>query len=478
MKRIPVLMTLAAVAGCGDSGAGPDLARNGIFPGTVSDAGTGVEIAAAAGAVDAVGAMLPMAWISLPPGTVPEGRSADIENERTGQRIAVTLRDGGFDPVPVPAVEGDVIGIAIAATGGMSYAKAVVPARRRPRVVRTDPPRGRLDVAVNSSIVVIFSEPIADSAVARVRLVRPPLNTSGVPATISRLPNGTGVQIRPEEPLHPGWPYRILLESGIVDLAGDSLDGGTSIYDFSTSISLSPSPAPGESPIAPQPGAAGPLQVTTAGVLPAEFMAGLTSDPIVVLVTNTSTTYASETLRTRHRDCIFWLDMQCSIADPASASLVVTEDYCDGRALAPLQSCTVKVAFAPRGIFYYYSAIVFDEAERVGYFVTALAGTGLVASPHTYRFPIVDVGDSTTGYVLVANRGDRTSGPVAVVLGPGPFAVVADRDRCTGRQLAPGSTCSFVIRYRPESPGEHSADLHLLAQPGGPYLGGVTGRTP
>ncbi|HEX6643727.1 MAG TPA: hypothetical protein VF037_03565, partial [Gemmatimonadales bacterium] len=115
-------MTLAAVAGCGDSGAGPDLARNGIFPGTVSDAGTGVEIAAAAGALDAVGAMLPMAWISLPPGTVPEGRSADIENERTGQRIAVTLRDGGFDPVPVPAVEGDVIGIAIAATGGMSYA--------------------------------------------------------------------------------------------------------------------------------------------------------------------------------------------------------------------------------------------------------------------------------------------------------------------------------------------------------------------
>jgi len=76
--------------------------------------------------------------------------------------LVTTVSDGGFDPVPVQARTNDSIEVVVEDAGGATIAVIglVVAARRPPIVVRTDPPRKKNDVRLNSAIVVVFSEPI------------------------------------------------------------------------------------------------------------------------------------------------------------------------------------------------------------------------------------------------------------------------------------------------------------------------------
>ena len=180
-----------------------------------------------------------VAYISLSPGTVPNGVTATIRNRDTGIGLTVAIIDGGFDPVPIAAVAGDVLDIEIrqAGTAPPWLLERVVPGKRPPRVVRTNPPRGKRDVALNARMQVIFSEPIDTTTVtgASLRLER-----NGAPVFGWLAFEDTAhlsVVVTPFSPLEDGAEYRLIVTQNVRDLDGESLEAAVSV-EFTAGASV------------------------------------------------------------------------------------------------------------------------------------------------------------------------------------------------------------------------------------------------
>ena len=186
---------------------------------------------AAAVAAQTTGAEGEVAYISLSPASYPEGALARIRNTRLAATVTAPVVDGGFDPVAVPATAGDSVEVEILSNPGVMVARtgSRVPKRRRPRVVRTVPPRGKTDVAVNAIIVVVFSEPVATSSLSSssVQLFQ---GTTPVAGT-ARLQEGTttAVVFQPSRPLAGNTSHRLVVTQAVRDLDGDPLDTPASI---------------------------------------------------------------------------------------------------------------------------------------------------------------------------------------------------------------------------------------------------------
>lgn len=190
---------------------------------------------AAASAVDETD----VAYVSLRPGAYPQGTVAVVHNPRVEATVTAALIEGGLDPVPVPAAAGDSVEIEILRGGGTSLAllSVRVPVRRRPRVVRTIPPRGKTDVPVNTSIVVVFTEPVAAASLSSssVQLFR---GTTPVPGTTRLLDGVTAAAVfEPSTPLAPNTVYRLEVNDEIRDLSGDVLDEPVTL-EFTTGTAV------------------------------------------------------------------------------------------------------------------------------------------------------------------------------------------------------------------------------------------------
>ncbi|MGE5927481.1 MAG: Ig-like domain-containing protein [Gemmatimonadota bacterium] len=165
------------------------------------------------------------AYVSAEPGAVADASTVEIENLRLHEVTPVQLVAGGFDPVTIPAAVGDSLEFRFTLTGGgVTVIRAAVPVRRRPRVVRTHPARGRRDVAINSIVTTVFSEPINPTTLrdSTVRLLRDGVAVRG---TIRPAPGPVpGVEFVPAEPLLPATTYRLVFDGRITDLSGDALE--------------------------------------------------------------------------------------------------------------------------------------------------------------------------------------------------------------------------------------------------------------
>jgi alpha-tubulin suppressor-like RCC1 family protein len=120
---------------------------------------------------------------------------------------------------------GDTIAIEVRNSGGIvvHQENVAVAALRRPIVVRANPPPRKRDVPLNSSIVIVFSEPVAESTLSSsIRLFR---GVVPVPGTV-RLLQGTGAEaaFTPAAPLQRGSNYRLIVTRGVRDLSGDALE--------------------------------------------------------------------------------------------------------------------------------------------------------------------------------------------------------------------------------------------------------------
>jgi hypothetical protein len=224
------------MTGCRDTPVGPGLPDDpgtpspAAFVGTVSDPVTSEALSRplpatgpGAGAVVADS----LAFVSAPPGSMPDAIDATIANVRTGEAVMIVVADGGFDPVAIEANTGDTLAVTVTrSAGGPMLAKAIVADRRRPRVVRTQPSRGRTDVAINATVVVIFSEPVDPASLGGggVQLLRDGAAVPGIvrPAAGSAF----GVEFVPSASLEPGTSYELVLAGEIKDLSGDPLEGG------------------------------------------------------------------------------------------------------------------------------------------------------------------------------------------------------------------------------------------------------------
>jgi alpha-tubulin suppressor-like RCC1 family protein len=181
-------------------------------------------------------------YVSLASGTYPEGATAIIEAPRVPGVITATMTNGGLDPISVIGAEGDPLQLEILRADGISLAKTAyrVPPRRRPRVVRTVPPRGKTNVPVNATIMIVFSEPVSPSTVtsATIGLAQ---DGEAVAGSVHLLPGGgTVAAFTPTAPLGRNAQYRLNVSPAITDLEGDTLESVVSVTFTTGEASLGP----------------------------------------------------------------------------------------------------------------------------------------------------------------------------------------------------------------------------------------------
>ena len=183
-----------------------------------------------------------LVYVSLSPGTVTNGAKAKVGNLASSASLTTLVFDGGFDPVAVRAQVGDSLEVIVTDAAGapVFQARYAVAARRPPVMVRSDPSRGRTDVSLNASIVVVFSEPIASTALTAtsIRLLS---GSSVVPGSL-RFADGSNLVavFTPSALLAPATDYRLEVTQEVRDLDGDALEEPVTV-DFTTGTA-EPSP--------------------------------------------------------------------------------------------------------------------------------------------------------------------------------------------------------------------------------------------
>jgi len=162
-------------------------------------------------------------YVSLPPGTIPDGGLATVRNTRTGTSASAAMASGGFDPVAIEASAGDTLALQVQrAEGGSPVTfSLVVLAPRRPVVVRTDPPPRKRDVPLNTQIVVVFSEPINPATAANIRLLSAGAPVSGSVAVTA---DGLRAAFTPSILLAANTEHVLSVPSTVTDVAGDALE--------------------------------------------------------------------------------------------------------------------------------------------------------------------------------------------------------------------------------------------------------------
>ena len=172
-----------------------------------------------------------MTYVSLQPGTVSDGGLATIGNSRTGGSVPVAMADGGFDPLPIEARAGDMLTVDVeVAGGGIQSLLLAVPAARPPVVVRTNPPRKKRDVPLNSAIVVVFSEPIRPSSAAGIQLLRASVPVSGR-STVTA--DGLRAVFQPDDLLASNADYVLSIPTDVADLSGERVQQPVTV-EFTT----------------------------------------------------------------------------------------------------------------------------------------------------------------------------------------------------------------------------------------------------
>lgn len=186
------------------------------------------------------GAAAEVAYVSLPPGSV-DADSATISNLSTRQQISVALIDGGFDPVAIAATAGDELAIVLRAHANeLAMSKTTVPRRRPPSIVRTDPPKGKTDVPLNTQITIVFNEPIDRSSLAgSVQLIQ---GERAIAGAVSLTPSGIVADFVPDAPLTAVTSYELVVTTGVRNSSGEQLDTELHV-SFTTGTKLATSAA-------------------------------------------------------------------------------------------------------------------------------------------------------------------------------------------------------------------------------------------
>lgn len=175
-------------------------------------------------------AAVPLAYVSLRPGLIVGAQQATIRNARTGETLTVPIVAGGFDPVAVAASAGDTLELDLRMRGDTVLTFGLlVPERRPPVVVRTDPPPRKRDVPLNAAMLIVFSEPIDPATLtsATVQLLRRTLLVGGRLefADSARL----SATFAPDAALAPSTDYELVVTEGILDLDAEPLASPVSV---------------------------------------------------------------------------------------------------------------------------------------------------------------------------------------------------------------------------------------------------------
>jgi Abnormal spindle-like microcephaly-assoc'd, ASPM-SPD-2-Hydin len=161
--------------------------------------------------------------------------------------------------------------------------------------------------------------------------------------------------------------------------------------------------------------------------------------------------------------------LHVSTATVAGTDYTEISDSCAGATLAPGATCVVQIRLTPTAATTRMGSLVIAHDGPGGSSTVSLSGRGVTVapagsvSPGSYAFGSVSVGTSSARRTFTVT----SNGTSALVLGtvgfagthPGDF--VKSSDSCSGRTLAPGSTCTVRVRFRPTATGARSAQLRF-----------------
>ncbi|HET9709428.1 MAG TPA: Ig-like domain-containing protein, partial [Gemmatimonadales bacterium] len=186
-------------------------------------------------ATSAEGALGEAVYVSLSPGTVPNGNQAILRRVGAASSVATMVSGGGFDPVPVTAQAGDSLDVTVVSSGGdtLYQQRVLVLASRPPVVVRTEPPPKKRDVPLNANIVVVFSEPVNGGTInsSSVQLRH---GSAPIAGSVGLLQGAaTTAVFTPAAPLDPNGDYQLTVTQAVQDLQGGPLAAADTV-DFTT----------------------------------------------------------------------------------------------------------------------------------------------------------------------------------------------------------------------------------------------------
>jgi uncharacterized membrane protein len=190
------------------------------FPGlTVSDVRDAPAGAARLAAVTGV------AYVSASPGTFSWNvDSVTVTNHASGATRTVIPVDGGFDPLPLAAEPDDEIEVLVHLYDGRTGRYVTrVPVRKRPRVVRTMPPKGATQVALTATAMIIFSEPV-DGSTVTTETIKLAFDSELVLGERTLREDGLEVEFTPATELRGSTTYTLVITTGVRDLGGDPLE--------------------------------------------------------------------------------------------------------------------------------------------------------------------------------------------------------------------------------------------------------------
>jgi len=236
--RAPLICALTILGACSDP-PGPNPDRPGPDP---DPPGLPVSAALVSSAIVRPTAGLgEQAYVSMVPGTDPDGRRVDVRNLRNSASATSPMTSGGFDPVAVEAEAGDTLSVTVVhQAGDDTTTYGIVPIKSRPKAVRTSPASGKTDVPLNGLIVVVFNEPM-DSASLQTALHLRHLGVDVPGTVIGELQDGVFLSGRfvPAHPLAPLTTYEFSVSTGAQSQGGVPLDAPLTV-EFTTTSGAPP----------------------------------------------------------------------------------------------------------------------------------------------------------------------------------------------------------------------------------------------
>ncbi len=160
--------------------------------------------------------------------------------------VAATIAGGSFTAAAVPLIEGEnrLIARARDANGNEGVrTRTVIRDTVAPTLLGTEPPAGALAIALSTVFTAELSEETGLASVAGMRLE----DSAGAALAATVEIVGTGLRLTPVTPLPSSGLVRLVLDPGIVDLAGNALAAGAT-FEFTTADATAPAaptiPAP------------------------------------------------------------------------------------------------------------------------------------------------------------------------------------------------------------------------------------------
>jgi hypothetical protein len=151
---------------------------------------------------------------------------------------------------------------------------------------------------------------------------------------------------------------------------------------------------------------------------------------------------------------------------------VATDASCD-TPLEPQVSCGVTVTFSPTlagtktaNLRVAASPGGFAKAELTATAVTALGQISLT-SPSPDPFGTVTVGESSTGFFVVENKGTANTGKVMPSVSGSNSTEFVVQDNSCPDVLQPSQQCGITVRFTPSFIGRRTGNLQVNALPGG-----------